>query len=429
MMITTYFYGILIFLSFFMSVYSYFFDKDMFIFSGIFAWIAFLIFFQTLQKKRLLIFLLISSFICLIISFYNSFKINFYDIFIVNQYLITLLIGVSFLRLISIPKNDNLKGSLNGIKSFIKTYFGVHLFASIINLSALILVADKMYKRGYLTNTQIILLTRSFANDAYWSPFFVAFGTAVVYMPNLDTSIILVNGFFLATFGFLITYYEVKNDKKNNIKDFEGYPLNLNTLALPFVLAFLVLITHYLSPDTKVIVLIALFSFILTFFILTIRSGLKNSFLEIKKHILFDLPNMKAEISLFLVAGIFGVALSSILVGLNLELPFEKFDWIIASILLAIFIILGFIGIHPLITIAIIGNLLNEVNHTLLAITFLMAWSIVISTSPFSGLILTIVSRYNLDIKNIFRLNIFYILKIYVLNIIFLFLLSKYLNI
>lgn len=189
------------------------------------------------------------------------------------------------------------------------------------------------------------------------------------------------------------------------------------------------MITHYLSPDTKVIVLIALFSFILTFFILTIRSGLKNSFLEIKKHILFDLPNMKAEISLFLVAGIFGVALSSILVGLNLELPFEKFDWIIASILLAIFIILGFIGIHPLITIAIIGNLLNEVNHTLLAITFLMAWSIVISTSPFSGLILTIVSRYNLDIKNIFRLNIFYILKIYVLNIIFLFLLSKYLNI
>ena len=32
-------------------------------------------------------------------------------------------------------------------------------------------------------------------------------------------------------------------------------------------------------------------------------------------------------------------------------------------------------------------------------VTFLMAWSIVISTSPFSGLILTIVSRYNLDIK------------------------------
>lgn len=428
-MLKSYFCSILIFLSFFISIYSYFFNKDIFIVSGIFAWIAFLIFFPTLQKKRLLIILLISSFIFLIISYYNSFKINFYEIFVVNQYLITLLIGVGFLRLIATPKNDDLKSPLKGMKSFVKTYFGVHLFASIINLSALILIADKMYKKGYLTNTQIILLTRSFANDAYWSPFFVAFATAVVYMPNLDTSVILVNGVFLATFGFLITYYEVKNDNKNKITDFEGYPLNFSTLALPFCLAFLVLITHYLSPDTKVIVLIALFSFILTFFILTIKSGFQNSFLEMKKHILFDLPKMKAEISLFLVAGMFGVTLSSILIGLNLELPFEIFDWKIASILLAIFIILGFIGIHPLITIAIIGNLLNEVNHTLLAVTFLMAWSIVISTSPFSGLILTIVSRYNLDIKNIFRLNIFYIFKIYLLNVIFLFLLSKYLNI
>lgn len=51
-----------------------------------------------------------------------------------------------------------------------------------------------MYKKNFLSNTQIMLLTRSFSNDAYWLAFFLAFAEAVVYMPKLDTSIILLKG-------------------------------------------------------------------------------------------------------------------------------------------------------------------------------------------------------------------------------------------
>lgn len=137
---------------------------------------------------------------------------------------------------------------------------------------------------------------------------------------------------------------------------------------------------------------------------------------------------MKAELSLFLVAGMFGIIVSSILIGLNLSLPFSIFDWQIASILLLIFIILAFIGIHPIITISIIGDFLSGVNHTLLALTFLMAWSTTVSTSPFSGLNLTIVSRYNCNAKEIFKLNILYALKMYCICTICLFILSKYFN-
>jgi hypothetical protein len=428
-MYSSYISGILIFLSFILSIYSYFFYKDLLIISGLCAWISFIIFFITLQKKKLLLVLLSLSFIFLAISLLNSFKINYYNIFTVNQYLITLLIGVGFLRLIATPNNISLNEvPPKGIKSFVKTYFGVHLFASVINLSALILIADKMYKKNFLTNTQIILLTRSFANDAYWSPFFVAFAAAVVYMPKLNTSIILVNGIVLALIGFLITYYEVKNDRNNLINIFEGYPLSFSSLYLPFSLAFLVLLTNYFFPQIKVIILISLFSFFLALIILPIKKSIKKAISEITNHILVELPKMKAEISLFLVAGMFGVIMSSILLGLNLQLPFEKFDWIIASILLAIFILLGFIGIHPLITIAIIGDLLNQVDHTLLAVTFLMAWATTVSTSPFSGLNLTIVSRYDFNAKDIFKLNMFYALKMYLVSVMFLFILYKYLN-
>jgi len=96
--------------------------------------------------------------------------------------------------------------------------------------------------------------------------------------------------------------------------------------------------------------------------------------------------------------------------------------------MLLIFILLAFIGIHPIITIAIIGDLLSGVNHTLLALTFLMAWSTTVSTSPFSGLNLTIVARYNYNAKKIFKLNILYALKMYFICTLCLFILSKHFN-
>ena len=420
--------GLLIFLSFLVTLYSYFFNNDLLILSGILAWISFLILFNSIKNKKMILILFILSLIAFLISYFNGFKIDFIKVFTVNQYLLTLLIAVGFLRLIATPKKDKLSSLPKGKQSFIKTYLGVHLFGSVINLSSLILVADKMYKKAPLTNSQIILLTRAFSSDAYWSPFFVAFAAAITYAPNLNTSIILLNGITLAFLAFLITYYEVIKNKEFKIDEFRGYPLSFDSLYLPFILAVVVLITNYIYPNIKVIVLISLYSILMSLFILPIKKGFNQAISKFQLHIIDELPKMKVEMALFLVAGMFGMAVSSILIGLNLKLPFEIFDWQIASILLLIFITLAFIGIHPIITIAIIGDFLGGVNHTLLALTFLMAWSTTVSTSPFSGLNLTIVARYNFDAKVIFKLNIFYAFKMYFICVLCLFVLSKYLG-
>ena len=420
--------GILIFLSFLSTIYSYFFQKSFLIVSGILAWLAFILLFQTLKSKKIIVILLISSLIAYFVCYVNDYKVDFFKVFTVNQYLLTLLIGVGFLRLVATPRKDKIQKLPKGKSSFIKTYLGVHLFGSVINLSSLLLVADKMYKKAPLTNAQIILLTRSFASDAYWSPFFVAFAAAITYAPKLTTSIILVNGIVLAFLAFLITYYEVNKEKKFNIDEFYGYPLSFDTLYLPILLAFLVLLTNHFYPQIKVIILISSFSILMTFFILPVKKGILETTKIFKFHIIDELPKMKSEISLFLVAGMFGITISSILVGLDLSFPFDVFDWKIASILLLVFIFLAFIGIHPIITIAIIGDFLSGVNHTLLAVTFLMAWSTTVSTSPFSGLNLTIVARYNVNAKEIFMLNIVYAFKMYVICTICLFILSNYLG-
>lgn len=420
--------GILIFISFISTIYAYFFNDEVLIFSGLLAWSAFLILFNTLNNKKILLILLSLSLLSFSYSYVNGYFIDFIKVFTVNQYLLTLLIGVGFLRLIATPKKDKTTKLPKGKQSFLKTYLGVHLFGSVINLSSLILVADKMYKKGALTNAQIVLLTRAFASDAYWSPFFVAFAAAVTYAPNLSTPIILVNGLFLAFMAFVITYIEVMKDEKFKIEEFRGYPVAFDTLILPFSLAFLVLLTHHYFPSLKVIVLIALFSIILTLVVLPIKKGLGKSVRIFSSHILEELPKMKFEMSLFLVAGMFGISVGSILIGMNVALPFEQFDWIIASTLLAIFIILAFIGIHPIITIAIIGDFLSGVNNTLLAITFLMAWSTTVSTSPFSGLNMTIVARYGFSPKEIFGLNIKYALKMYIICVVCIFILDNFIK-
>ena len=186
--------GILIFLSFIISIYSYFFQKDLLIVSGSFSWFAFILLFSSLKNKKFLYTLFALSFLTFLLCIVNDYKIDFYKVFTVNQYLITLLIAVGFLRLIATPKKAKIKELPKGEASFLKTYLGVHLFGSVINLSSLILVADKMYKKASLTNTQIVLLTRAFASDAYWSPFFVAFAAAITYAPKLNTLTIVLNG-------------------------------------------------------------------------------------------------------------------------------------------------------------------------------------------------------------------------------------------
>ncbi len=421
--------GILIFFSFLTTIYAYFFQNDFLIVAGVLAWLSSALLFFTLKHKKILLILLSLSFSAFLFSYINGFKIDFIKAFTVNQYLLTLLIAVGFLKLIATPKKEKNHLLPKGKQSFIKTYLSVHLFGSVINISSLLLVADKMYKKSPLNPAQIVLLTRAFASDAYWSPFFVAFAAAITYAPNLQTYTIISFGIYLAITAFMITYFDVTKDKKFNIDEFNGYPLSLETLYLPIILAILVLSTHYFFPNLKVIILISTFSILMTLFILPLKKNFSEALKILKYHILNELPKMKSEISLFLVAGLFGILIGSVLTGLNFSLPFEVFDYKVASLLLLIFILLAFIGIHPIITIAMIGDFFVNANHTLLAMTFLMAWSTTVSTSPISGLNLTIVARYNCSAKEIFMLNIFYALKMYIVCVICLFVLSKYLNI
>ncbi len=413
--------GILIFLSFLAVNYSYFFNEKLLAVAAFFAWIALFLLFRAIHNKLLLYILIALSLFCFVISSFNGYEIAYQKAFTINLYLLSLLIGVGFLRLIATPKEENIKALPQGKPSFFKTYWGIHLFGSVINLSSLLLVADRLYKHAPLSRLQIIVLTRAFSSDAYWSPFFVAFAAALTYASNLDAFVILPLGIFLALCAFILTYWEVSQNPKE-LNAFKGYPIHFETLYLPFLLALLVLVTHDFFPKITIIVLIALFSLLLCLVILPFKY--KKSPQVLFGYITTDLPHMKNELALFLIAGVFGVMVSSILMGLEVQLPFESLNGLSASVLLFILIALSFIGIHPIISIAVIGNWMSELNHTLLAVTFLMSWATAVSTSPFSGLNLTMQSRYSLKAIELFKVNIFYALKMYCICVVLLFILA-----
>ena len=417
----------LIFVSFLLSLFAYFVNEEYKIVASLFIWFSLFISFKELSNKKLIYILASMSLIIYIFSYYNFFKVDYEKVFTVNQYLLTLLIGVSFLRLIATPKKQENAKIPKGRSSFLKTYIKVHLFGSIINMSSLIIVADKMYKRSRLNDLQIILLTRAFSTDALWSMFFVAFAATLTYAPNLEEEVIIVNGLIIAFIGFLITYFEVSRSKKFDINSFEGYPLSLSSLVLPVCLAIMVLIAKYFNSELKVILLISLFSFLLTFSVLIVKDK-QDSYKKMKSFILNNLYNMKNEIALFLVAGVFGVLVGGLLVGLDIKVPFEQFDLFWASLLLLFFVVLSFIGVHPIITIAAIGDFLGNTNHTILATVFLISWSITVVASPFSGLNLTMVSRYKLDMFKLFRLNILYSVILFAVSIFSLYILLNFIK-
>ncbi|RXK00396.1 tellurium resistance protein TerC [Arcobacter sp. CECT 8986] len=401
--------------------------------SGIFAFVASTILFFKLNKSKKIFIAILSllGLIFYIIAYNLDSSINLTKMITSNQFLLSLLISVHFLRLISLSNVKKQEVLPTSKKAFFKTYLGLHLFGSVINLSVVLLVADNLYKKAKLTKEQLIVLTRAFSSDAYWSPFFVAFAAATTYAHDGNINYIVFFGLLLAFFSFIYTYLELRYKQKYSLTNFVGFPISMQTIWLPFLLLVLVSITHYFFNDLKVIVLISFYCILIVFIFLSFKYNIKKSVKKIISHSKNKLPSMHSELILFLVAGLFGSAVSNLLLINNINLPFSTFDGVTASIILAVIILVSFVGIHPIISISILGHWMNTmpINQTLMAVMFLLSWGISVGASPISGLNLTLQARYDVKIKELFSINLVYAFLSYLCASLFLILLSHFLGI
>jgi len=323
-----------------------------------------------------------------------------------NNTLITLIISVGFLKLIIKP---NARGEAlpTGNAALWKTLLGAHLFGAVINLSAIVIFADRLLSKGKLSDSQIMMLTRTFGANALWSPFFAAMGASLLYSDGAELSVLMSLGLCAAACSLVLTGLGIVNQLKPDIEIFEGYPMHLESLILPAILSVLVLLMNYIFADVSILILVAGAVMVTVVITLLVENKLREALSAFKRHVENGTVNSASELSLFLSAGLLAVGITSFSMSANYQLPFAEFTGHHAAFTLVCMVLASLIGVHPVISISVMGGVLAPISPdpNLLGLMFLFCWGISIVISPFSGISLLFQSRYQIKATRLMRLN------------------------
>lgn len=325
-----------------------------------------------------------------------------------NEAILAMLGGVTFLRLLSRPGATD-EALPVGRAALLRTLIGTHLFGAIINASAVLIIGDRLSRGEPLSRLQAIVLSRAFSCASFWSPFFAGMGVALLYAPGARLAEVAALGLPLALAA--LGWSAVELGRLPEAARFSGYPLHLEALTLPGVLALAVLGLHELLPALSIITLVAALCLLFALVVVPLREGRRGPAL-LARHVTLALPAMATELALFLSAGVLGVGIAAALGAFGLELPFTTFGGREAWLLTAAMVGLAALGLHPVIGITLAAQLLEPLgpDPLRLALCFVLAWGLGVAVSPFSGLHLMIQGHYGIASHRFVRWNGRYVL-------------------
>ncbi len=392
--------------------------------SGLSAWLAgVLLWVRTPRRQRVQVGVLASlGLVGLFWGWYNGAPVDVVALIDQNHALLSMLAAVSFLRLVSMPDASQKEAPPRGGHAYLRTLVGIHLFGAAINLSAVVIIGDRLARQGTFDKRTAILVSRGFSSAALWSTFFAGMAVVLTYSPGAELPILVAVGLPLALAGLAYTYAEALVTDPSRLAAFSGYPIHFQSLWLPGLLAACVLLTHVFLPHWSVLTVISLLSPLLTFVVFGHRRGCRRALAEVRQHVNLHLPEMSVELLLFLAAGVLAVGLSSVFASFDDRLPFAAFTGTTATISLIGMVGLAAMGIHPIISVTAVATWLTPIHPdpTLLAMVFLMTWGIGVASSPLSATHLTIQGRYGIESWRFFRWNLSYCLFMLILSAILL---------
>jgi hypothetical protein len=370
--------------------------------STLLAWLVPLLMWHTLGKTSFnqALLLLFTGFIAIFFSASQGVFLGWKQIFAANLPLLAMFVAVSFLTLTNrgIEDPDLPKGK----SAVVTTAFGTHLLGAIINLSVLFVFGDRLQKNGALSRDQMIILARSFCAAAWWSPFFIATGVALTYAPGMYWKETLLPGAIMSGIALGYSIVEVCFFRTT---DFSGYPLKAESLTVPVFLAAVAICVHHFWHDVSILLLICVLSPAGAFVFMKGRPRIA----WLRDFINNRLASVNSQFALFLAAGVFSTGIKSIthVYPALFSIEGSVFTPVLFVILLAAMIIVGILGVHPIVSIAIVSPLLLPLNpdHSQLGFLFLSSWAISTGSSPLSGVGLALVSRYQASPRGIIQSN------------------------
>ena len=134
----------------------------------------------------------------------------------------------------------------------------IHLFGAAINLSAVVIIGDRLARQGTFGKRTAILISRGFSSAALWSTFFAGMAVVLTYSPGAELPILIAVGLPLAVAGLAYTYAEALVSDPSRLAAFSGYPIHFQSLWIPGLLAACVLLTHVFLPQWSVLTVISL---------------------------------------------------------------------------------------------------------------------------------------------------------------------------
>lgn len=336
-----------------------------------------------------------------------------------NTQLLAMLAAVSFLSLIATPSKRSKKRALPvGKKGLISTLASGHFFSAIINVSALLIIAEKLNESRKIDTRAASMLTINFAMCALWSPFFAAMAYTLSLVPNMQMLAVMSVGAPMGLISLAMLYWLHRAPESK----LTGYPLKGRNLVLPTLLAATVIIAHEVWPTIAITQIIAICAPLLVIIVL-LSEGRTN---QLHSHITNRLPNMHNEITLFLSAGVFAIGLGALFKVMPPWLPFTHYGPLEACLTLGCCLVAARLGVHVIMVMAVTAPLLLtlEPNPNLLAMTFLAAWGLGSAINPVSGTLLVMQGNYHIKGSQIARANTLPIAALYAINCVALFIYS-----
>lgn len=325
-------------------------------------------------------------------------EVSLAPVFASNTGLLTMIAAVGFLRLVALPEANGKSDLPVGKKAYLQTLLGISLFSSVINISAPMLIADRIHQQRPLQRFSAQSITRVFSGCASWSPFFGAMAVVLTYVGDAHLLWIASAGFPFMLAGLAVVYFEARLRYAKEVAEFVGYPMHLSSLKIPSLLVFTVIAGNRLLPDTPVLVVIALSALFVTSLILVTRHGAGHCLRQLQQYVVLGLPRIVNELTLFLAAGVLAAGISAMIHTGLIVAPFASFETGTAIQLLGIILIAAAMGIHPVILISSFTPLILTLNPepNLLALTYLLAWNLGTNASPLSGTHLVFQGRYGI---------------------------------
>ena len=382
--------------------------------TAVFAWLSLIILIRQLPRVMLIqiSFMIMTGIGCMLWSIDAMEQIPFVSILSANHKLLAVIVAVSFLKLITQLDTSTGDPLPTGKNAVLKTLWGLHLFSSVITLSAMMIFGNRIEKETTINRLHGIMFSRSFACGCFWSPFYVAIATALLYAPGSDLLVLSLAGIPIALFGLSLTSWQLMRDEE--IESTAGFPVHMDALSVPMTLSVVVIATHLMLPDFPVLTLITILSLLLTMVILFYKKP-SAAMTLFSNHINTELPRINRELGLFLAAGVMSTGLTILISSSDMSLSLPEFTPLIGSIFIVISIFVSIFGVHPIITISVIGSLISTTsfNPNLLGICMMMMWGLGIVISPLSGINLAIQGRFGLSSFSMMRWNAPYVVVLF----------------